>query len=993
MRKIRCFLLAFAALLMPMASFAQFYNNGTDAARVKWSSITTDDYRIIYPRGCDSLARVYAVALERAKGPVSGSIGYSPNHFYKKPLPVVLHTQTASSNGMVTWTPRRMELYTVPEAYSPEPMPWEQMLAIHESRHASQMQLGREDCFRWANILFGEITPGALSAIYGGPDFLEGDAVVTETALSNSGRGRTADFLEYMRASFLEGQTRNYWQWRYGSLTRFTPDYYKIGYLTNAGIRTMFDEPDFTRRFYSRAAEHNGWAFGNMKRIVEEVSGMRFADAWAAVADSLTAIWQDEAALREPYTQAQQLTEPGKYYTEFTSPFVLDGQLYALRSGITRNSQIVRIDQDGKVSTVKNFSSVASPVKVSSEGLAYWSEHRSDVRWEMRATSIICCWDGKVVRHIMKGGRYYNPTPSPDGSRLAVASYPEEGGTELTIADALDGTVISSTPLPAGWQLLETAWTQDGLFLSVLTEDGMGILDAGNMAPVLEPLPVKIKQLSSCGRLLTFVCDKGGSNEVYALDPSDGALRRLTSSFVGASDYCFDGGKMYYAQPSAAGRSLFVADASEGAPAEWDDSYRYPMADELSAGDAGNEAPVLAEKDITISEPENYGKFRHLIHFHSWVPLFVDADAVSTASAESIASSAGLGATAFFQNALGSADGYMGVNFTDAAFDWDPTFNFKFRYLGWYPVLEANISAHTRYATELHATYKQEDNTMSFVNTPYGVPLMSANLKAYVPVATSTGGVTRGIIPQVSVGLSTNKLSEIVYEMKKETSTISIHGFLPIHRMTASLRGYVIGNTPESCVYPKFGVGLEGGYVGRPFMQQLYCSDMYVSMYGYVPGLGQTHGLRLAAKAQFRMDDGMLCEPAIEMRPRGFTGESLLYRVASYPVSAMVSADYVLPFARLDWKGLGGIGYVRNFELRPFADYLYCAQRGNYEEAGLFSVGAVFNVVLGNLCWLPYTTRIGVSFSWNGGSGWSVFQEDKVELNRTDIGINFTVDL
>ena len=104
------------ALSCALPASAQFYTMGSDPGGVRWNAVETPTYRVIYPRGLDSLGRSYAVALERAVGPVSGSIGLRPNEAYRRKMPVVLHPFTAYSNGQVTWTPRRLELLTTPDA-------------------------------------------------------------------------------------------------------------------------------------------------------------------------------------------------------------------------------------------------------------------------------------------------------------------------------------------------------------------------------------------------------------------------------------------------------------------------------------------------------------------------------------------------------------------------------------------------------------------------------------------------------------------------------------------------------------------------------------------------------------------------------------------------------------------------------------------------------------------------------------------------------------
>lgn len=141
-RRVHILLLCLA-LLSPATLCAQFYLGGTDRGSLRWRSMDTQHYRIIYPRGRDSLARVYGAELESWRTAVGKSAGYEPCQFQgKRKMPVLLHNEHAVSNGSVVWAPSRMELYTTPDPANPIPMPWETNLAIHEQRHVAQMQTG-----------------------------------------------------------------------------------------------------------------------------------------------------------------------------------------------------------------------------------------------------------------------------------------------------------------------------------------------------------------------------------------------------------------------------------------------------------------------------------------------------------------------------------------------------------------------------------------------------------------------------------------------------------------------------------------------------------------------------------------------------------------------------------------------------------------------------------------------------------------------------------
>ena len=222
-----------------MAS-AQFYVTGDDPGKLRWYSIDTDNFRIIYPQGTDSLARVYAEKIEKCRIPVSLSSGYVSGGSERYKMPVVMHAYNAA-NGSVAWAPKRMDLFSVPSAYDPEPIPWTTMLSVHESRHITQMQFGLTDALRPGNWFFGEMWNILASLLYPGISNMEGDAVITETAWTPSGRGRTADFLNYYWVAFDQGDFRSWDKWRFVSQKYNAPNYYSLGYLTMGGFRYLYD--------------------------------------------------------------------------------------------------------------------------------------------------------------------------------------------------------------------------------------------------------------------------------------------------------------------------------------------------------------------------------------------------------------------------------------------------------------------------------------------------------------------------------------------------------------------------------------------------------------------------------------------------------------------------------------------------------------------------------------------------------------------------------
>lgn len=739
-----------AFLFIAVPSYAQFFTLGSEPASVKWSSIDTPTYRIIYPSGMDSLARTYALTLEQVASPVGTTAGFRPNESYRRRMPVILHPHTAYSNGQVTWTPRRMDLMTTPESRNPEPTPWERQLAIHESRHVAQMQFTAAKPFREWKAISGQLVSGALAAIYCGPSFFEGDAVVAETALSDAGRGRTADFLEYFRVSFAEGDYRDYWKWRFGSQRHYTPDYYRIGYVTAAGIRSLYDVPDFTARYFDRIRRKGGMAFDNFGKTLREVSGKDFDEAYGEICRHLAESWSENEASRAPFMEGSQIVGSPYRFTEYKSLAVAEDRLYAIRSGITRPEELVRILENGKTKKVAGFSaSATNPQYSRPAGRLYWSEFIPDARWEMRSFSDIFSIDGRGRRkRVTRRKRYYNPAPSGSEKLLAVTHYPTSGGSSVCIIDALTGEMKEGFTAPDGVQAVESVWIGETVYASAISEDGFGIYRLPEFSAILAPAPSKIRQLREHEGRITFVCDRNGADELYSIDPNaenpEKSLLQLSSTRFGASDFQFgkSGDSLYFSALGKDGRLPFViaADSLRPQPAEFAQLSAHAFAEELGASET-LKPDYTAE--VETSRPRRYSRLANLFRFHSWLPLYVDEDVVGNLSLSSIATSVSPGATVFFQNDLGDAYGSVAYSLThDSQNGWRNAGHLNFSYAGWLPVIQARLSVNTRAARDHVLTgnnYAEYTQTTSLS----GRPLLSAAIDSYVPLNFSSGGWSR----------------------------------------------------------------------------------------------------------------------------------------------------------------------------------------------------------------------------------------------------------
>ena len=614
--------LLFAALflLLPFGARAQFFTAGDDPGCRRWYSIESENYRIIYPRGLDSLARVYAREMERFRRPVGLTSGYLPGEYTRGKMPVVLHAYNSVSNGSVAWAPKRMDAYTLPQIYDAEATPWVSQLAVHESRHISQMQFGLSHAQRPFGWFFGEMWNGLTAGVYTDISLLEGDAVIAETELTRSGRGRKADFLNYYMVCFDQGDLRDYDQWRYGSQRNYTPDHYALGYLSYGGLRWMYDRDDYMAEYLDYASRHP-IRFDVREVIARHTTGKDFVNSFPAVRDSLTAAWKAKADLRAPYMPMEQVTKTPKMPTDYEGTVLSGDGLFAIKHGYSDNYQLVRIglpedgtESEGDVSEtspkngtakdmfpekfITHFGSYAGELKHSPvTGRLYWSESVPDARWTLKYTSRIrsVAENGRKLKNLTYGKWMYNPEPSEKYAHIAVIESRPEGGSRLTFINAGDGKVEVSFDAPDSLQIVETVWRGGDIYVTGTSEGGFGIyrldiddyhrhnlggafrspygfryeVPAGEFrwTQVLDPQPVQVKNLQ-CGGTeaihagktsLLFTCDRTGVNELYSLDPASGELRQLTSTRYGGSEYQFDesGQWLYYSSQTIKGKMIF----------------------------------------------------------------------------------------------------------------------------------------------------------------------------------------------------------------------------------------------------------------------------------------------------------------------------------------------------------------------------------------------------------------------------------------------------
>ena len=995
------------ALLVPFISRAQFYVTGDDPGRLKWNYIDTDNFRVIYPSGCDSLARNYASELEKYKLPVSRTTGYMVGDGDGKLMPVVLHTHN-DANGSVAWAPKRMDLFTLPSAYDPEPLPWSKMLAIHEGRHVTQMQFGMTGIQKIFTFAFGEMWNILVSVYYPNLYLIEGDAVMAETALTSSGRGRTADFLNYYRVAFDNGDYRSWDRWLFGSQKHYTPDHYSLGYMAFGGIRYLYDYPTFMKDGYKLASRKIFNLSPFRHSIKKKKTGKSFDETFKEVCDTMQAIWNRDSQTRAPFMYMEMITEEPEVYTEYSNTITYESNIYTIKKGYHDSPGLVRIDSEGNEYFITYMSREISDLQVH-DGMLYWSEAKPDERWGMKSDSRIRAIipDDNRKWNITEGTELlYNPSFSEE--KMAATWYFPEGGSALYIEDE---TIMAPDTL----QIVESAWIGKIIYATAISDNGFGIYSYnGEWKNIMAPQPLKISDFKAIGDELAFTCDRTGVNELYHLNPTTNDLRQKTNTKYGTKDFAYssDGKYLYFSSPTLKGMNLFrtPVDSLINRKVDFTDKYKYVIADCLTeqekkiAKEAGAKEAVDNDINVLISEPNRYKKAAHLFNIHSWAPFYVNVNNIMNMSYDYTYQAISLGASAIMQNRLATAVGEFGYSAHKDPYNksqWRHSGHFRFTYSGLYPVIEAQVDINDRAARQYYmkAVLSSKGTSIGLYSDELASPYLEGKLSAYIPFNLSSGGWNRGFIPRLSYRITNDMFNTSITVLEQNETGIypgnppfvrttqGNNGFR--HYLSGSLRAYITLPTTNSAVYPRWGIGTEIGATGGLESADILSPMGYAYLYGYVPGFTRTQGLKLSVMYQQKLNmDALFGQPVVQVLPRGLASESSLISYVSIynPSIAKFSADYAIPIYIGDISILKGLLYIKRLCLTPHVDYMTTG------TLNLASVGTSLTLDLNGMLHIKWPLSIGATYSYSGIADYNqIRSQTGLDMSPHHVGAIFNI--
>ena len=407
------------------------------------------------------------------------------------------------------------------------------------------------------------------------------------------------------------------------------------------------------------------------------------------------------------------------------------------------------------------------------------------------------------------------------------------------------------------------------------------------------------------------------------------------------------------------------------------------------------------------------------------MPFYVNYDAVMSGSMDFSYETASIGLSGFFQNNLSTFSGMIGYGLhpdPDVEGAWRNSLHLKATYSGLYPIFEASLdlgdqAAYQYTVSNIIQHYSNAKVQWSQLGAQLRKePYLQASVRTYIPFSYNKGGILYGFTPQIRYTFTNNRYNIHPAVFEQGLRFDDIPGITSLsqptdakgvfmQRLSASLRGYCMRPRAQSQIYPRLGIGAEVGFSLRQGLREYFAPNVYAYVYGYLPGLWRTQGLRLSSTLQHRVGSDIFGEIVANTLPRGFKSAAMRAVGQGFDTQWKFTADYAIPLYFGDIS-IPYVAYIRNFLITPHFDITALLGQNEYQTiishsgsiAGrtssktipnLWSVGADISASLGRILFIPFDASIGVGTSYLGGNWFASSNNESRWAVELIFGIDF----
>ena len=903
---------------------AQYYSWGADPESMSWRKIKGNKISVIYPDTAQNIGYKLFHYVDAIQPDIDFGFRYGPMN-----IPFIVHPENASSNGLVMWLPKRVEILSTP-AVSSYSMPWLKQLAAHEYRHAVQYNNLNRGWVRFFSYLLGQqsSTIGLLFMPLWG---MEGDAVLSETSMSTYGRALQPSFTIHYRAIGRRMLARrNPDKWFCGSYKEFVPDHYELGYQMTAFANTKFNENVWDKII--DFAVHKPWhietTYFGLRKIYKTTTNNLFRDTFTDLND----FWDSLPKVEESMTTIA--APERKCYTTYESPIPFgDNHILSVKSSLAEPSAIVKTNtQTGNEERICHTGALSSR-PVLQNGRLWWTEYRRSMLYEQRVNSRLCyvdLWKGRP-RTVFRYRNVLYPTPIDESDSLAWVEYRPDGIYSVVRGTRKSREIITSFNHHTELHSLAYDNKTQRLYFIATDDDGMWlgrINDDGTTTQLTQPAYITISNLTARDGVLYFGSIASGLDEAHCYDLEEGCEYRISTSKYGSfSPHATHDDRVLMTSYDSCGYRLTEQrierkKLTKVTPARIPTNVVNPKRKKFDVInlDTVRFAGADSAKTVKRHRSRYYSKFTHIFNIHSWAPASYDPFELSEAQLINF----NLGATIMSQSLLSNTEGFL-------TWAWNHREGHFFKGTIRYSGLGVNLALSGSYGSsqQLYTVYTYEPNdsggyNIVFPEKPKLDRYYNVNASVSLPLYFNLGYRTHyvGISSawSYSNGLVAN-VGNLEFDGGKITNLKTIGYDEGLHLLQFGIGYQSTTRLARRDFMPKFGHLLSFNYAFNPANSDF---GQLMSLYGklYLPGVAPHHSLSLAAAYQnsfggFESDllASNMSFNASRLVPRGFYTAEITNR--DYFAA---SANYQLPV----WYPDGGINswiFFKRLRLNVGIDY------------------------------------------------------------------------
>ncbi|WP_139958517.1 TolB family protein [Flavicella sediminum] len=881
----KSYLFFFAFILYTTGLVAQTLGN--HSSKIEWKSIENKNVRVIFPKNTSEQAKRIADVIDYLNKNTGISVGNE-----SKKIDVILQTQQVISNGFVTLAPFRSELFgTAPQNFSSlGSTDWLDLLTVHEYRHVLQYANSNVGFTKGFYFISGQIGWSASINLLIPDWYLEGDAVLSETLVSENGRGRNPSFFKEQRALLLNDHFYSYAKARNGSYKNIVPNAYPLGFVMTNYLRNNYGIETGKKILYDAAAATTIlYPFsGAMKRH----TGLTTTKMYKKAYTSLQEKFKTEATQLD-YTPFTVVSKKNKVPSHYLFPqYLEDGTIVCLKTSYNDIPKIIQIT-DKKEKELTTTGITPDRFLSSKKNKLIWTTFQKDYRRGNTNYSNITIYDlnRNSKKTITKNGHYFSPNLSDDLSKIVAVKADSNLKTHLTILNAETGQVEATIQNPKNDFYSYPKWTAKDaeIIYLVRRKSKIAFFKYTIATKKTEQLSAwtahTIENFTVSNNHIYFTASFSGIDNIYVL--KDQIIKQISSVKVGAyTPNISPEGKIIYSDFTENGHQISELDLRDISPKNISiiapkDQKRYAIKTTKI------ERPVLDSIPKNAYKINSFKGFFKGLQLHSWG--FTQNNYLSNATALGLQ----------FKNTL-----------TDFSANVSVLFNENEKTTGY--IAEATYS---KYFIELTAKATKEDRTTLFET--------SERLSS---IAFSENTISGGIsIPLSKVkgnySQSFQLESNYAQHLTNNYTNASISSF-NFGAIESSVTFYNLRQTALQNLGPRFGqyfsISFKKGLTSEAVQQTAIQSILFF------PGFSKNHSTKLVATWQKENLTNTYKYPNTFAFSRGY--ESLFNDEA-----LKLSANYEFPIFYPDW-GFWGLTYFKRIRGNLFFDFSKLDRKFSYER-------------------------------------------------------------